>query len=762
MLRPTARSSIASLAGSLLSDAHRSQGVPEIHALVTAYLDYLTAEVPPRRLLASFARKAWRAAGVRLWPGPVPPAPDEVLRRMRASTPRALAERLASPGRGLVAHDRVGILHGLVRFFPGLSARCAERAEKATEGRITLFGRELGVKAPGGGTDWQLDPLHGRRFSGSAPSAALPSVPGADIKATWAVGRGEQWVALGCGALAEPASADRFAEAYTASVRDFVAQNPLGRGAQWACPMEAALRAVCLGQAHALLAGHPSFAEPGYAMDVVILAVATGRFLLARLENVQAVPNNHLAADFVGLLACAALVPEWPEATRWRALGRAGLLRQLAAQTHEDGTSFEGSVPYHRLAVEIFTAGALLARLVRAPLSGAFWRRLAAMYAASRALLAGTGELPQLGDQDSGRVLAFVERAALDGAYLLPLGAAVTGDPRLRVRPGTQDAEEALWLCGPSSVERLRRAPPGPAPVSAGFPQGGFHVLRRGGIEVAISCGRNGQAGIGGHSHNDKLAFELRLGGRLAVCDPGSPSYTPDPELRDRFRSTRAHATVTVDGREQAPIPPGQLFALPDAARATCLVLESADRHERFVGEHRGYARLGLVHRREVLLLDDALVVIDRLDGMGAHDVQLRFPFPSPDARLRRVRPLERAKLEALGAGTAALLDLRHAVEIGPVASPLALLAVASLVRLEALLESAAYSPGYAELAPASTAVFTGRLICPATLWTAILPLAGSTRATAAGDEPPPYGMERPAAGDGPYGDGRRQKIVKS
>ena len=691
---------------------------------MTVYLDYLTSRVPPRRLLASAARKAWRSARLRFGVRPLPPTLEELLSGMRAATPVALADRLATPGRGLVAHDRPAIAKALPRFFPVEAERAVARAERVVAGRMTIFGHDVAVARAGGGTDWQLDPLRGCRFAGWAPSDALPDVPGADIKAAWAIGRGEQWVALGCAAVADPGRADRFAEAYVASLRDFVAQNPLDHGAQWACAMEAALRAVCVGQAHALFQGHRALSDPEYAVDLARLVVATGRFVLARLEDVQAVPNNHLAADWVGLLACAALVPEWPDASRWRALGTAGLLRELEAQTHDDGTSFEGSVPYHRLAVEIFTAGALLARLARAALGGAFWRRLSSMFAATRALLSSGGELPQIGDHDSGRVFAFRERAALDGGNLLPLGAAVTGDPGLRIRPGASGAEEALWLCGPGTVERLDRARPGPAPVSASFPRGGFHVLRRGPVEVAISCGRNGQGGIGGHSHNDKLAFELRVGGALAICDPGSPSYASDPELRDRFRATRAHATLCVDGEEQAPIPPGRPFALPDAAQATCLVLESARRRERFVGEHRGYARLGIVHRRELFLLDDALVVADRLDGTGTHAVELRFPFPSREARLRPLRRGELRRIEALGDGS--LFDVRHAVEVGPAAAPLAVLAVAIPSPLAARLEEAAYSRGYAEVAASLTAVFAGRLRCPATMVTLVLPLGGA------------------------------------
>jgi hypothetical protein len=697
---------------------------------LSVYLDYLAARVPPRQILTSAARKAWRTARLRLGQRPITPTRDEILEGLRASSGPALAERLASPGRGAIAHDRAALPAALERFFPGEAARATARAERVLSGRQMLFGREVDVTRPGGGVDWQVDPVHGGRFAAWARSDALPEVPGADIKMAWAVGRGDAWVALGCGAVADPARGDACAEAYVASVRDFVAQNPLGFGAQWACAMEAALRAVCLGQAHALLAGRRALADPGYALDLARLAVATGRFVLAHLEDGQAVPNNHLAADWVGLLACAALVPEWPEAARWRELATAGLVRAMLDQTHDDGTTFEGSVPYHRLALEIFTTGALLARLARAPLGGAFWRRLGEMYRAARALLSSGGTLPQIGDNDSGRVLAFRERPALDGGYLLPLGAALTGDTTLRTRPGAADAEETLWAFGASAVERLARLKPGAAPASATFPKGGFHVLRRAAMEVAISCGRNGQAGVGGHSHNDKLAFELRVRGVLAICDPGSPCYTSDPELRDAFRSTRAHATLEVDGEEQAPIPPGRLFALPDAAGAVALALESTRRRERFVGEHRGYARLGVVHRREFLLLDGALVVADRLDGAGTHRVALRFPFPSEEARVRALSPRERARLGALGADAEALFGLAHAIEIGPVASPLAVLAVVCPAELAPRLEPSSYSRGYGELAPSRTATFTGRIACPATLVTTVLPLSRGGPAT--------------------------------
>ena len=693
------------------------------------YYGWLATRVPPHRLLGSAARRALRAARTRLGARPVAPGREELLAGLCCAGTRELSELLGRGARGLVAQDLDGLARALPRWFPGETERAIARGDAVLDGRLTVFSHDVPVTRAGGGTDWQLDPIHGGRFAAWAPSEELPDVPGCDVKMAWAVGRGDQWVALACAAYADPARAELYAEAYAASVHDFVAHNPVGRGVQWACAMEAALRAVCLGQAHALLAGQgrAALAEPAYALDVARLAVATGRFVAANLEDETAIPNNHLAADWLGLLACAAFLPEWPEAARWRALGAAGLARELLAQTHEDGTSFEGSVPYHRLALEIFTAGGLLCRLAHHPLGAGYWRRVAAMYRAARGLLASGGELPQLGDDDSGRVLAFREREPLDGSYLLPLGAAVCADPSLKTRPGAEGAEEVLWLLGAIGAERVARARPGPPPRSTAFPEGGFHALRRGLLEAFVSCGKNGQGGIGGHSHNDKLAFELRVAGRLAICDPGSPCYASDPETRDAFRSTRAHATVVLDGEEQAPLLPGRPFALPDAAAATLIALESTPRLERFEGEHQGYLAMSVVHRRELLLLDRGAVVADRLSGVGPHAVELRFPFPSRDARIRPLTARERATATALAAEVEEppALDLDRAIEIGPEAAPLAVLAVGAPARLSVELAPASYSPGYGQRVPASAAVLAGRLTCPVTLVTVLLPLAG-------------------------------------
>jgi hypothetical protein len=589
-----------------------------------------------------------------------------------------------------------------------------------------VLGGEADVARSDGGTDWQLDPIHGGRFAGWAPSFALPAAPGLDPKMAWAIGRGEQWVALAQGAVLDPRRGDALAAALSASVRDFVVENPVGRGVHWTCAMEAALRAWNLVLALWILSAR-SGPDAALAVEAARLLVSTGRFVLAHLEDDTAVPNNHLAADWLGLLACAEGLPEWPESPRWRALALEGLRAAIAVQVNGDGTTFEGAIPYQRLATEIFSSGLVLAHAARRPLGSAYARRLRALFASTRALLTSRGELPQIGDSDSGRVLALRARGPTEGGYLLGLGAALFRDASLLARPAAADAVEVAWLLGPRALGALAAARPGPPPASASFPAGGFHALRRGALEVFVSCGPSGQRGIGGHSHNDKLSLELYADGALAVCDPGTGSYTGDPELRNALRSTRAHATVVVDGLEQAPIPAERLFALPDAADARLLAFDPGGAAARLAGEHRGFARAGVVHRREIAVTGGGVAVVDRLSGRGDHAVELRWPFAGA-AVPRRLSPGEVAALARLARSVRLrrTIDPEHALEVPLGAAGRLLVAFAGPPGLVLAVAPSLRSPAYGRLAEGSTALLAGRVRCPAALATLFLHLPGS------------------------------------
>ncbi len=177
-----------------------------------------------------------------------------------------------------------------------------------------------------------------------------------------------------------------------------------------------------------------------------------------------------------------------------------------------------------------------------------------------------------------------------------------------------------------------------PLPPSFAAPRFGLLVARgQPGDMLVMRAGPHGQDGIGGHAHNDALSFSLWFGGAPVVIDPGTGVYLGRPALRDRFRGVLAHATLCVDGLEPSEVLESRPFALPDDTRAKIEVHEP--NAWRAIGVHHGYQRLGVLHRREILFDRQArrVVVLDRVDGSGCHELCLSFPLPR-EAQARTIR----------------------------------------------------------------------------------------------------------------------------
>jgi hypothetical protein len=665
-------------------------------------LDYyatLARSLSPADLAQLAARRAYRMARQRLYRrGEAEPYQAVLASHGVTSAVELARAALDRPGR---AHcdvsRREGVLSALARV-PGGPERALARARAAAARRFHLLGVDLDV-GPDGVIDYSLDPGSGRRYP-LVPSGELGLLDGgADPKLPWALGRLESLVALAQGAwvASDAAERDGFADAFVAQAADFVQANPVGLGIQWACPMEAALRAANLAQGLRMLADAPPVRDPGFLALALGALAEHARFVEAHLEDGWAVPNNHLVSDLVGLLVVSALFPGLPDAPRHTALAVRGLEAQMGAQVHPDGCSFEGSVPYHRLAVELFTLAYATARACGVSLSTAFADRLALMYRVVEGYCTEAGLAPQFGDNDSGRAFALADRASLDHGYLLPLGAALFCDARLK-RPGARFCDEAAWLLGDSGLGRFQALEPSHPCRRFLSRSAGWAVVKQDGAYLAVSAGRAGQGGVGGHSHNDALSFELHLRGRPLIVDPGTYCYARDRRARDAFRGTAAHNTLQVDGEEINPVDPGRPFALPDRASAEVEVFEVCSSRARISAGHRGYRALpsGGVEVERTFVLDQdtrALAVLDSLKGKGLHRLVSRLHLPDLRGRLRAATPAEQARAARVPQAPPELGPLL--LEVGDGGAPEALVLFEAAVRPE--LVEAEYSPGYGE-----------------------------------------------------------------
>ena len=165
------------------------------------------------------------------------------------------------------------------------------------------------------------------------------------------------------------------------------------------------------------------------------------------------------------------------------------------------------------------------------------------------------GTTPLIGDDDGGRMLPHSRVRTDDFRAVLATGAVLFERGDYKFVAGHL-AEETVWLLGlegVSAFENLSACKP--EKNSAAFNSGGYFVMRDGWETTdnyLLVDGGNLGAMSGGHAHADALAIELAAGGRTLLVDPGTYTYHEPVEMRNYFRSSAAHNTLTIDDESQA------------------------------------------------------------------------------------------------------------------------------------------------------------------------------------------------------------------
>ncbi|MFL5928953.1 MAG: heparinase II/III family protein [Gaiellaceae bacterium] len=213
---------------------------------------------------------------------------------------------------------------------------------------------------------------------------------------------------------------------------------------------------------------------------------------------------------------------------------------------------------------------------------------------AGRALLAR--ELPEQVLPDGGhyeRSPAYhrlVLRDLLEVQPFAPVGPEVQRMTRFASASARPDGAPALFNDGNLDIAPPLELPPAESGTSV-FPETGYVFVREGGLWLALDCGPPAPAFLPAHAHADALSIQLWLDGVPVIVDPGTSTYEPG-ETRRRERSTAAHSTVAIDGRDQ--------FEQWGAFRSGPLpevILRAADRNR---AEAEVRWPTGAVHRRSV------------------------------------------------------------------------------------------------------------------------------------------------------------------
>ena len=573
------------------------------------------------------------------------------LKRHGIGTKNSLAELLRHHGTDFESVECREILSG--QFFVNL------RDEKLWETYRSRFGHKMqtviedadaicrhefhllgsGASHWGNPINWHLDPVSGycwpKKFSFELKHA-WDNSDGRDIKLPWELSRMQHLATLG--KAYGLTKNERYAREIVDQITHWLDDNPCPFGVNWLCAMDVAMRIMNMTWAY-LFIRDTSAVTNEFRSRLAASIFQHGQFIRYNLEygvrdDGSITNSNHYLTNIIGLLHLGLVCPEFKMAETWKGIGLTALVEEMDRQIHPDGSDFESSIPYHRLALELFVAGALLCRLNGVTLPKNFWEKLQRMFEFVLYVTRPDGKAPQVGDADDGRLYILSDYSNWDRTdfrYLLSIGAALFDRSDVKAHSGGF-SEDSFWLLGPRGMiafDALEDKEEGLG--SKEFRDSGLYVMRDGHSYLLACCGMVGTGGVGNHKHNDLLSFELYVGDKAFIVDPGAYVYTRDPGWRNLFRSTKYHNSVIVDAQEQNRFETNHLFQMADDAAVIVHGWVSTGSNDWLDAVHTGYTRFAqpVQHRRTFLFQKQTAnwEITDVLVGAGDHAADWVFHF---------------------------------------------------------------------------------------------------------------------------------------
>jgi uncharacterized heparinase superfamily protein len=149
----------------------------------------------------------------------------------------------------------------------------------------------------------------------------------------------------------------------------------------------------------------------------------------------------------------------------------------------------------------------------------------------------------------------------------------------------------------------------------------GYRKFSNSKYECVADVGKVGPSYQPGHSHADALSFVLYANNLPLIVDTGTSTYQIG-EVRSLERSTSAHNTVVIEGKNQSEVWGG--FRVGRRAETTIII----DTTTSLTASHNGYKRdFGAIHQRSFVFKDESILIEDKIEGNDTASAKLYLHF---------------------------------------------------------------------------------------------------------------------------------------
>ena len=518
--------------------------------------------------------------------------------------------------------------------------------------------------------DWHIDFKSGFRWNEKTWSKFIQHgrLKGSDIKVPWELSRMQHLPQMAIQFLSDKTDQERkelLQREFQNQAIDFIANNPPNFGVNWSCPMDVSIRCSNLLLASDLFNNHGFKFKEEFKKIFTESVYAHGNFIIDNLEWNHGYRGNHYLSNIAGIAFISSYLPSSKETDAWLAFSIQELISEVNYQFYSDGTNFEGSTAYHRLASEmVLYATAIILGLPNKRLKSLlsadsrylktklnkpkldmeslklfeftncltnkeqktffppwYFERLERMIEFVIDITKPNGLIPQLGDNDSGRFFklkpeyqemkvgdakskyanldsyeAFGNQANyymeehLDCAHLIYAASAIfkredfnaihstrtnfIKHPDFRIMKSIlnnvqvksiryknrlteknkhfsngeeeyfsnkffevfkKDSEKSIKYKYESNADISKEI------ILKSYRDFGLFLFTSPNLFLSIRCWTGKEPYSTSHMHLDQFMIELVIDGKELVTDPGTYLYEPFPEIRETYRSNKAH-----------------------------------------------------------------------------------------------------------------------------------------------------------------------------------------------------------------------------
>ncbi len=495
--------------------------------------------------------------------------------------------------------------------------------------------------------DWQCDFISGYRWNENEISKNLKygDKLGADVKVPWEIGRMQHLLIFPIAyklALANKIniSPEIILNEYQNQIIDFIASNPRYFGIQWKSTMDVSIRMLSIIVSFQLLISEGIEFSKEFKNIILNSIKSHIDHSIENLEWSSGMRGNHYLASICSIIITCIITQNMEGNVNYLTMATSELFNEIIYQFNSDGSNFEGSTQYHYFCFEMISIALIsLSSLSDKQLANIFSKannnklkvknlipsisknindRLNNILSFSYSNIINNSSW-NIGDNDSGKFLKLIPKYHYKNITIDNNSSDLAIDyefySQLIKLLCDEKSELENFFINYSNKFNLRLNK-----NQLFFKNLGLYLFKNEKYIASFKCGKIGQLGKGGHSHNDQLNLLLKIDNKDFLIDNGTFTYTADPNQRNKFRGTSYHNVINVRGKEQnywSNKTQDDLFWLKGnntKSKITNLT------HNKIIGVHSGFGNKCI---REITFNSTSIDIIDTIYDKSTIELNL-------------------------------------------------------------------------------------------------------------------------------------------